>query len=109
MPAAGGDIGMQTTGCPTAIWRSFCLVNGSGNLPLTVLELDMKNPGGKTTIKLPSATEARTIGRKRFAAISAVEGLELSSEGRKRVSSDLPANKKRAEVLRAYAGRKDGK
>ena len=46
------------------------------------------------------------LGRSTFAAISAVEGLKLSSAGRKRVASALPADQRRAEVLRAYTNLK---
>ncbi len=47
--------------------------------------------------------KSRVLGQRAFAAISAVEGLKLSSAGRKRVLSAVPAEQRRAEVLRAYA------
>lgn len=42
------------------------------------------------------------LGLKRFAAISAVEGLKLSAQGRKRVLAPLSTQKRRAEIIRAY-------
>ena len=42
------------------------------------------------------------MGLKRFAAISAVEGLMLSNKGRKRVLAPLSTQKRRAEIIRAY-------
>jgi hypothetical protein len=48
------------------------------------------------------------LGAKAFAAISAVEGLRLSSTSSRRLSmlkaSSLTADERRAEVLRAYTG-----
>jgi len=46
------------------------------------------------------------LGRKNFAAISAVEGLELGSEGvvRFKRSAGLPLAQRRAETIRAFAG-----
>ena len=49
----------------------------------------------------PKATES-VLGLKRFAAISAVEGLKLSAQGRKRVLAPLSTQKRRAEIIRAY-------
>ena len=48
----------------------------------------------------PRAT--RVLGHRAFAAISAVEGLKLSREGRERVESQAPVEHRRSEVLRAY-------
>ena len=42
------------------------------------------------------------LGARAFAAISAVEGLKLTSAGRKRVQGSAPIEQRRAEVLRAY-------
>ena len=46
------------------------------------------------------------LGSRKFAAITAVEGLRLNPESRKRLSalkaSELSADERRAEVLRAY-------
>lgn len=48
----------------------------------------------------------RTIGKKAFAAISAVEGLRLNKVSRERLkaleASGLSLEERRAEVLRAY-------
>jgi hypothetical protein len=50
---------------------------------------------------------ARVLGAKTFAAISAVEGLRLKGESKKRLAtlraSDLSPAERRAEVVRAYA------
>jgi hypothetical protein len=46
---------------------------------------------------------ARVLGHRAFAAISAVEGLELSVEGRRRVESTAPVEHRRSEILRAYS------
>jgi len=54
-------------------------------------------------ISKPTGT---VLGRKAFAAISAVERLKLDSGGRKRVSSAVSTDQRRAEVLRAYGERK---
>jgi hypothetical protein len=45
----------------------------------------------------------RVLGHRAFAAISAVEGLKLSREGRERVESQAPVDHRRSEILRAYA------
>lgn len=51
---------------------------------------------------------ARTLGAKSFAAISAVEGLKLSPDSKARIdalkASGQPAEERRAEIRRAYAG-----
>jgi len=49
------------------------------------------------------------LGRKAFAAISAVEGLKLDRDGRKRVSASAPIDQRRADVLRAYSEHKSRK
>ena len=63
----------------------------------------------KRPMKPRSKPNAAVLGRSTFAAISAVEGLALSAAGHKRVSSSLPADQRRAEVLRAYADLKGRK
>lgn len=45
---------------------------------------------------------SNVLGVKTFAAISAVEGLKLSAAGRKRISRSLPAERLRADVIKAY-------
>jgi len=42
------------------------------------------------------------LGLKRFAVMSAVEGLTLTAKGRKRVASGASTEKRRADVLKAY-------
>jgi hypothetical protein len=42
------------------------------------------------------------LGLKRFAVISAVEGLKLTRKGQKRVASGASTEKRRADVLKAY-------
>jgi hypothetical protein len=42
------------------------------------------------------------LGLKRFAVMSAVEGLRLSPKGRKRVAAGQSTEKRRADVLKAY-------
>ena len=42
------------------------------------------------------------LGARAFAAISAVEGLKLTTAGRKRGHGSAPIEQRRAEVLRAY-------
>lgn len=53
--------------------------------------------------------KSRVIGAKSFAAISAVEGLRLKGASKKRVASlrasELSPDERRAEVIRAYAGK----
>jgi len=46
--------------------------------------------------------EATLLGHRAFAAISAVEGLKLTSAGRRRVEGSAPIEQRRSEVLRAY-------
>lgn len=58
---------------------------------------------GKPKLKTPPLKRpASVLGLKTFAAISAVEGLKLSSPGRKRVMQPLPTAKRRANVIKAY-------
>ena len=63
----------------------------------------MSSPSKKSPI--PSS---RVLGENAFAAITAVEGLELSAASKRRLDelkrSGLSAEERRAEVLRAYAG-----
>lgn len=63
----------------------------------------------QTPKKLGSAKTARVLGDKTFAAITAVEGLKLSSSAKKRLSTmadkKLSPAQKRAEVLRAYSSK----
>lgn len=51
---------------------------------------------------------SRVLGARAFAAITAVEGLRLSSASRRRLevlkASSLSSDERRAEVLRAYSG-----
>jgi hypothetical protein len=56
----------------------------------------------KSTTKPNSRNAPTVLGRKTFAAISAVEGLKLSAAGRRRISSPLTPDQRRAEVLKAY-------
>jgi hypothetical protein len=56
----------------------------------------------KKSTKLGRHNHSTVLGRRAFEAISAVEGLKLSSAGRKRVSGSAPIEQRRAEVLRAY-------
>jgi hypothetical protein len=57
--------------------------------------------------KMRSTAAARSyvLGRKTFAAISAVEGLKLSPAGSRRMkkTGHLSPDQRRAEVIRAYA------
>jgi hypothetical protein len=63
----------------------------------------MSSPSKKSPV--PSS---HVLGNKAFAAITAVEGLELSAASKRRLDalrhSSLSAEERRAEVLRAYAG-----
>jgi len=56
--------------------------------------------------KKPSESKRRgkstMLGARAFAAISAVEGLKLTTAGRKRLQGSAPIEQRRAEVLRAY-------
>ena len=63
----------------------------------------------KKASKVPTTRNGATLGRSAFAAISAVEGLKLSGAGRKRVSSPLSLDERRAEVLSAYLALKGKK
>ena len=57
-----------------------------------------------------SASKGKAVlGRTAFAAISAVEGLKLSSAGRERLKGPSPPEQRRAEVLRAYTDLKSRK
>ena len=49
-----------------------------------------------------SVTAPVTLGLAQFAAISAVEGLQLTPEGRKRVASEASPEARRAAVINAY-------
>ena len=42
------------------------------------------------------------LGLERFAAMSAVEGLALTAQGRKRVAAETSTEQRRANVLKAY-------
>lgn len=59
----------------------------------------MKNRAAKTT----SPEAVSTLGRKKFAAISAVEGLTLDSAGLHRIGGSAPIAKRREAVLQAYS------
>jgi hypothetical protein len=54
--------------------------------------------------KLPAPSKPHVLGRKAFAAITAVEGLKLNAAGEKRFSKmgQLSSAQRRAEVIRAY-------
>lgn len=58
--------------------------------------------------KTSPKSNSRVLGAKAFAAISAVEGLRLSTASRRRLealkATGLSAEERRAEVLRAYSG-----
>jgi len=56
----------------------------------------------KREIKSNSKTASSVLGRAAFAAITAVEGLELTAGGRKRISSPSPPEQRRSEVIKAY-------
>lgn len=59
-------------------------------------------------VKKSAKPKSRVLGPKAFAAISAVEGLRLSTVSRRRLetlkATGLSAEERRAEVLRAYSG-----
>jgi len=59
--------------------------------------------------KSPVSSCAYILGRKAFAAISAVEGIELSAAGKRRLkkNANLTPEQRRAEIILAYAGRKE--
>jgi len=60
----------------------------------------------KTTKRLGGTSEGHVLGERTFAAITAVEGISLSAESRKRLSSmkkrKLTNEEQRTEVIRAY-------
>lgn len=60
----------------------------------------------KTAKRLGGTSEAHVLGERTFAAITAVEGISLSAESRKRLSSmkkrKLTNEEQRTEVIRAY-------
>ncbi len=56
-----------------------------------------------------STPAGKVLGRRAFAAISAVEGLKLSKEGRQRVESNTSLEQRRSDILRAYSGAKKRK
>ncbi|MBY5717072.1 hypothetical protein HFO33_10880 [Rhizobium leguminosarum] len=60
----------------------------------------------KTTKRLGGTNDGHVLGERTFAAITAVEGISLSSESRKRLSSmkkrKLTNEEQRTEVIRAY-------
>jgi len=58
-----------------------------------------KNSSGKS---LALTSTPRVLGLKRFAVISAVEGLTLTPKGRKRVAAGVSTERRRADVLKAY-------
>jgi hypothetical protein len=64
----------------------------------------MANNRAKSTI----LSSPYVLGRKTFAAITAVEGLKLSAAGEQRLEKtvELSPDQRRAEVIRAYMGRK---
>jgi hypothetical protein len=57
------------------------------------------------TRRLTATARSYVLGRKTFAAISAVEGLKLSPAGSRRMkkTGHLTPDQRRAEVIRAYA------
>lgn len=63
----------------------------------------------KRDARVPPNKAETTLGQKAFAAISAVEGLKLNREGRKRISASAPTDQRRADVLRAYSEHKSRK
>jgi hypothetical protein len=63
----------------------------------------------KRSPKAGGRRDSKVLGSVAFAAISAVEGLELTPAGRKRVLKSTPPDERRAEVLRAYANAKTRK
>lgn len=64
----------------------------------------------KPSKKLPISAQARVLGDRAFAAITAVEGIALSPESRQRLASmrsrKLTPEEQRAEIIRAYSGAK---
>jgi hypothetical protein len=61
-----------------------------------------------TSRKLPIPADARVLGERAFAAISAVEGIVLTADSRHRLATmrrrNLSPEEQRAEIVRAYAG-----
>lgn len=55
-----------------------------------------------------TAAKPYVLGRSRFAAITAIAGLKLSSDGETRLKRTraLPPEQRRAETLRAFSARK---
>lgn len=71
--------------------------------PANLISLDMSKLRKASPRKISAETAASPVlGLKRFAAISAVEGLKLTAKGRKRVASGASIEKRRADVLKAY-------
>ena len=56
----------------------------------------------KRQAKSTSKTALSVLGRKAFAAITAVEGLKLTAGGQRRISSPLSSEQRRSEVIKAY-------
>ena len=58
--------------------------------------------------KSPAPSKAHILGRKAFAAITAVEGLKLNAAGERRFSKmgQLSADQRPAAVIRAYSDSK---
>jgi hypothetical protein len=65
----------------------------------------MKNQNAKTS----AIVVKTTLGRKKFAAISAVEGLKLDSAGLQRTGGPGPVKQRREAVLKAYSVHKGRK
>lgn len=63
----------------------------------------------KQDLPLKRSSSSRVLGSRVFAAISAVEGLKLTNEGRRRVEGEAPLERRRADVLRAYMEPKKSK
>jgi hypothetical protein len=61
-----------------------------------------------TPRKLLIPADARVLGERAFAAISAVEGIALTADSRQRLAAmrrrNLSPEEQRAEIIRAYAG-----
>ncbi len=60
----------------------------------------MPKPTPRKSLALTATSSV--LGLKRFAVISAVEGLKLTPRGQKRVASGESTEKRRADVLKAY-------
>jgi hypothetical protein len=63
----------------------------------------------KSSKTTETGAKSAVLARSAFAAISAVEGLTLSSDGRKRLSGASSPDQRRADVLRAYTDLKGRK